>query len=87
VARIPISWSDEGIRVRFRGPGEGIEHSEGDHIIRVGVETAAAKVHWIIYINAIGKWRPPHQDEPISADRLRQIQQRVVAARNILTGP
>jgi len=52
--------NDEGFAAKFIGRSKGIEYSEGGHVIRVAVETAAAEVDWIVH------WRPAVGDNATS---------------------
>jgi hypothetical protein len=74
--------SDEGYQVRLFGFRRGLQYSEGDHVLRVNIELSVSAN--IIYIDSLKSWLPPHQDEKISEEKRRQIQQRVIAALDFL---
>jgi|HubBroStandDraft_2_1064218.scaffolds.fasta_scaffold420229_2 hypothetical protein len=75
-------WSDEGYRVRLSVPTRGLQYTEGNHVLRVHTELSTSGN--IICINSVKSWLPPHQDEKISEEKRRQIQQRVIAALDFL---
>lgn len=75
--------SEEGFEVRLRGLRGGLEYSEGDHVVRLGVEPAAADVDWIVHIRPC-RWQSPYQDEPITDEKCKQIKARVVSALSFL---
>jgi hypothetical protein len=84
VASFQAARSDEGYTVRLRGLKRGVEYREGDHVVRIAVETAAVEVDWIICLQSIGGWLPPHQQELLGDERRGQIQERVVSALDVL---
>jgi hypothetical protein len=76
--------SDEGYRVRLLGLRRGLEYSEGDHVVRVGVERAAGPASWIIYATAIEGWLPPFQHESLAEETRREIRERIISALDFL---
>lgn len=70
--------------MRLRGLRHGLEYREGDHVLRVGVETTPVDVNWIIYLDPIPGWLPPHQDEPLSNNKRLQIRERIISALDFL---
>lgn len=76
--------SDEGYKVWLKGVKSGLEYSEGDRLIRVGVERAAGQVDWIIYIGSLNHWMPPHQDDLLSEEKRRQVRKRVLSALDFM---
>jgi Immunity protein 74 len=77
-------WSDEGYGVSLRGLRKGLTYTEGDYCIRIATERARGRADWIIYLDAIRNWQPPHANEPLGEERRKLIRQRVVAALNFL---
>jgi hypothetical protein len=70
--------------VRLRGLKHGLEYQESDHVIRIGVETAAEDVDWIIYMPSAIRWLPPYEHEPISEGKHRQVRERVIESLDFL---
>jgi hypothetical protein len=81
VARI---FSRTEYAIKFTGRRSGVEYSEGDHAVRVAVETAAAEVDWIIYLRPLKGWLPPHGDELLSEEKSRQVKQRIISGLEFL---
>jgi hypothetical protein len=76
--------SDEKFVVWLRGPRRGLEYREGDHVMRMGLETASPPdVDWIVYLWPC-RWIPPYENESITDDKCAQIQRRVVTALDFL---
>jgi hypothetical protein len=69
--------------VRLRGIKKGLEYSERGQVLRMGVETAAAQVDWIIHVRPC-RWLPPHQDESVSDEKCREIKNRMISALDFL---
>jgi hypothetical protein len=76
--------SSEGYSINLRGTKYGLEYREHDRVMQIHVERAAVEVDWSIYPESIRSWLPPHQDEPISDEKRRQILERIVSALNFL---
>jgi hypothetical protein len=76
--------SDEGFRVRLFGLRRGLEYSEGDHVLRVGVERASGPASWIIYTSTIESWLPPFEHEPLTEGTRREIRLRIISALDFL---
>jgi len=81
---IRAARSSEGCCVNLRGPKYGLEYRERDHVIRIGVETAAVDVDWIIYMHSKMGWLPPYEDEPMSEQKWQQIRERVIESLDFL---
>jgi hypothetical protein len=78
--------SDEGYSVWLKGYKLGIEYSEGDHVLRVPIEPAGIRLkeNWIIYPNPIKSWLAPHEHEPLSEEKRKQIRGRIILALDFL---
>jgi hypothetical protein len=76
--------SSEGYGVNLRGPRYGLEYRESDHVIRIGVETAAVDVDWIIYMRSSIGWLPPYRHEPITREKWQQVRERVTESLDFL---
>jgi len=70
--------------VNLRGPKYGLEYRERDHVIRIGVETAAPDADWIIYMRSAIGWLPPYQHEPMSEEKRQQVRERVIKSLDFL---
>lgn len=70
--------------MHLRGLKYGLEYRERDHVIRIGVETAAVDVDWVIYMPSAIRWLPPYEHEPISEEKHRQVRERVTESLDFL---
>ena len=78
------AYNDEGYSVKFHDCKRGIEYSEGHHVIRVAVETAAAEADWIVHWRPVKAWLPPYDSESITDEKSRQVKERIISALEFL---
>lgn len=76
--------SDEDFMVWLRGPRQGLEYREGDHVMRIGLETASTPdVDWIVHFRPC-RWTSPYESDSILDDKCAQIRQRILSALDFL---
>ena len=61
-----------------------IRYSEGDHVLEYPLENLMPDVIDKIYVDRIGPWNRPHQDEVISVGDKRLISNRIREAMDFL---
>lgn len=72
-----------GFKVKFSSH-YNIKYEEKDHQLLVEIEPG---IDWAIYPNTIRSWQAPHENEPISEGKKREIIERIDAALNFLKIP
>ena len=64
--------SDEGFSVEVLGR-TGIEYREGDRLLFVDAEVLASGHGIAVFKDSIKIWRPPHENDALSAERRSRI--------------
>jgi hypothetical protein len=53
------------------------KYSEGDHALVLQIEMLTGTPERLLYSSTIKHWLPPHENEPISSMRRREIAERI----------
>jgi hypothetical protein len=64
-----------------------VEYAEGGRIATVEIEggmSEPGQVDWLVYVRTFTGWLPPHESEEISAEKRRQILDRMSQALSAL---
>ena len=60
-------------RYLYRVDRDGYRYCEGPRCLLVQVELLSGRPNCLIYASTIDRWLPPHEGEPISADKRKEI--------------
>lgn len=62
-----------GPSVRLLGRA-GLRYTEGERVMEVdGEMLVGGPADWVVYTDSITRWQPPHDTEPVSAERKAEI--------------
>jgi Immunity protein 74 len=79
VPKVNVIASDEGFSVEVLGR-TGIEYREGDRAMFVDSEVLAAGHGIAIFKASLKCWKPPHDTEPLSDEKKREILRNISSA-------
>jgi len=69
----------ERFKVKLRGRS-AVVYEEGGKIVMIEAEMLTGETDLVIYVDSIGQWQPPHENEAISQDEKNTIKANVTTA-------